>query len=318
VCECPEGVRGSASKAWPRRERDVAATSRGHRARQGRGGGMARRGCGWASRCGCACTRAGPGFPGPRRGRAVRGAPASRARDTTRRRKATAAAAVARRGGPAGSCTRVAPRPVGRGGPKAGLRKVHRHRRQQGERRERAAVALTEGSLAGDMKRWRAEAGGSGPCRTCGFVDIIVRVPAWWRSGAWHHPPPRATSALPPILPLLLFWCGGGGRETRAARVWGERPRGLLMGLAQGLRRGPGRRGRRCPASVPRPCGAHPAAAGTGLGFAARAAGARGKRRMCVWAVTLCCCGAERAGPAGDGSGGRSVGEREKGKGRSG
>jgi hypothetical protein len=37
VCERPEGVRGSASKAWPRRERDVAATSRGCRARRGRG-----------------------------------------------------------------------------------------------------------------------------------------------------------------------------------------------------------------------------------------------------------------------------------------
>jgi hypothetical protein len=103
VCECerPEGVRGNVPKAWLRRERDVAATSRGCRARRGRGGGTARqgglgsvwpsrdaarRGHGLASQRWRARTRAGPGIPGPQRGRAVRGAPASRARGTTRRR----------------------------------------------------------------------------------------------------------------------------------------------------------------------------------------------------------------------------------------
>jgi hypothetical protein len=44
VCERLKGVRGSASKAWPRRERDIAAMSRGYHARRGRGGGMARLG----------------------------------------------------------------------------------------------------------------------------------------------------------------------------------------------------------------------------------------------------------------------------------
>jgi hypothetical protein len=46
----------------------------------------ARRGHGLAPRRWRAHTRAGPGIPGPRCGRAVRGAPAPQARGTTRRR----------------------------------------------------------------------------------------------------------------------------------------------------------------------------------------------------------------------------------------
>jgi hypothetical protein len=38
----PEGVRGKAPKGRPRREHDVAAPACGHRARQGRGGVVAR------------------------------------------------------------------------------------------------------------------------------------------------------------------------------------------------------------------------------------------------------------------------------------
>jgi hypothetical protein len=60
-------ARRGAVDVWP-------ATARRGRARLG-------------SRCGCACTLAGSGLPGPRCGRAVCGAPASRARDTTRRRR---------------------------------------------------------------------------------------------------------------------------------------------------------------------------------------------------------------------------------------
>jgi hypothetical protein len=41
---CPEGVWGKASKAWPRRERDVAATTWGRHARRYRGRGKARLG----------------------------------------------------------------------------------------------------------------------------------------------------------------------------------------------------------------------------------------------------------------------------------
>jgi hypothetical protein len=48
---------------------------------------MARLGQGSASRYGCARMRAGPGLPGPRCGRAVRGAPASWACGTTQRRR---------------------------------------------------------------------------------------------------------------------------------------------------------------------------------------------------------------------------------------
>jgi hypothetical protein len=81
VCvACLEGVPEKASEAWPRRERDVAATSRGCRAWRGWGHGR-------DSRHDCARTSAGPGFLGLRRGRAVHGAPASRARSTTRRRR---------------------------------------------------------------------------------------------------------------------------------------------------------------------------------------------------------------------------------------
>jgi hypothetical protein len=46
VCGRLKGARGKASEAWPRRERDVAATSRGRRARRGRGAGMERLGRG--------------------------------------------------------------------------------------------------------------------------------------------------------------------------------------------------------------------------------------------------------------------------------
>jgi hypothetical protein len=108
VCECehPEGAREKAPTTWPRRERDVAAASRGwtRTARPGHWHGKAgpRQGEGRAegrqhglcSRQGCARTHAGPGFPGPRRGRAVRGAPAPRACGTVRRREGTAAAGM--------------------------------------------------------------------------------------------------------------------------------------------------------------------------------------------------------------------------------
>jgi hypothetical protein len=110
-CERLRGARGNAPETWPRRERDVAVASRGGRARRGPG----RRA---AARLGCARTRAGPGIPGPRRGRAVRGAPAAWVRGPTRRRGATAVAgeeaarrAPARRSGTAAG---------GTGGPRDG------------------------------------------------------------------------------------------------------------------------------------------------------------------------------------------------------
>jgi hypothetical protein len=90
VCACvrvrgrPRGARGKVPKAVSRRERDVAFTSRV----DAHGGAVARavaeRGSSTArARSGCAHARAVPGCPGPRRGRAVRGAPALRARSTT-------------------------------------------------------------------------------------------------------------------------------------------------------------------------------------------------------------------------------------------
>jgi hypothetical protein len=81
VCGRPKGARGKAPKAWPRRERDVAAMSRVRRARQGRGGGMARLGAqpgraarvrthargSWLPRATAwPCRARGTGIPGPR------------------------------------------------------------------------------------------------------------------------------------------------------------------------------------------------------------------------------------------------------------
>jgi hypothetical protein len=174
-------VREKTPKGWPRRERDVAAVAHGHRAQQGHGGivawrrrrgkggqkqarlcrsvrgcacarygegeassGAAKQGQGLASRRWCACTRAGPGFIGPRRGRAVRGAPASRAHSTMRRRRGNGGCGCGLLGGATGPCTkRRHGGRRGKGGPIAGLCWVPWRHRQQGERRERVAAALT-------------------------------------------------------------------------------------------------------------------------------------------------------------------------------
>jgi hypothetical protein len=155
----PVCVGGNDRVAWPRRERDVAATSRGRRALQSRGGVVVRHGeagvrlgvmvarRGWghgsASRRGCARTRAGPSFPGPQRGRAVRGAPASRARGTTwrRRERRRRQEERAARRAPA---TRAARWPDGRGSPKPELRRAHRRPvAHAGSRGDRGGVAAT-------------------------------------------------------------------------------------------------------------------------------------------------------------------------------
>jgi hypothetical protein len=89
VCACVCGARWVLGRMPQWHGRDANATSRSRR-----GGGRARRGCGAGKagakatglRCGCARTRAGFSLPEPRRGSAVCGAPASRARGTTRRR----------------------------------------------------------------------------------------------------------------------------------------------------------------------------------------------------------------------------------------
>jgi hypothetical protein len=82
---------GACGKKPQRLGRDANATSRPRRgwtrtARPWRGHGEAGPRRRAAARLGCARTRAGPGILGPRRGRAVRGAPVPRARGTTRRR----------------------------------------------------------------------------------------------------------------------------------------------------------------------------------------------------------------------------------------
>ncbi|PVH36396.1 hypothetical protein PAHAL_6G065700 [Panicum hallii] len=132
-----------------------------------------------AARLGCARTRAGPGIPGPRRGRAVRGAPASRARGTT------AAAAGRRRLRDAqrrvGSLQKqTARRPEGTGIPTAVLRWVHRrpvaHAGSSGEAKRAAAVVLTGGAEGG--RGWCG--GGSKPAgrilRNCRISDNLATV----------------------------------------------------------------------------------------------------------------------------------------------
>jgi hypothetical protein len=103
VCVC--GAQRVLGKRPQRLGRDANATSRPHRGVDAHGEAVAqawrgwarsgskwscrdaaRRGHGLASRRWRARTRAGPSIPGPRRGRAVCGAPASRARGTPRRR----------------------------------------------------------------------------------------------------------------------------------------------------------------------------------------------------------------------------------------
>jgi hypothetical protein len=81
--------------------RDANATSRPHHGVAAHGEAVAGAwrglGRGQVSRHGCARTRAGPGFPGPRRGRAVHGARASRARGTMWRRRGDGGCGVRRR-----------------------------------------------------------------------------------------------------------------------------------------------------------------------------------------------------------------------------
>jgi hypothetical protein len=72
VCERPEGVRESASKAWPRCERDVAATSWSRRTRRGRGEAWAvwawgthARGSWFPRAAAWPCRARSTGIPGP-------------------------------------------------------------------------------------------------------------------------------------------------------------------------------------------------------------------------------------------------------------
>jgi hypothetical protein len=137
VCVAPEGCSGKGLKGLAatrmRRRGHVAGLTRTARPwpRHGEAGR------GHVTRHGCARTRAGPGIPGPRRVRAVRGAPASRARGTTQRRRGDGG--YGDDGGATGPCTKR--RHGGRrgmGGPMARLRRVHRHHRQQrGKGKER-------------------------------------------------------------------------------------------------------------------------------------------------------------------------------------
>jgi hypothetical protein len=211
VCECehPEGARGKAPTTWPRRERVVAAASRG-----------------WA--CTARLRRASPGFPGPRRGRAVRGAPASRARGTTRRRRGDGGSGE--KGGASGSCKKR-----WHGGRKGkvvlwlatvGSSAALGSRWQHGGKRGTAAAILTGG--AEGERGWCG--GGSKPVgrsragRTAALVKTIG-APAQWSSGVVAV----SSSGTPPPPPSLSHsrvrrrWKRA---RARVARVLGRRPVG--------------------------------------------------------------------------------------------
>jgi hypothetical protein len=124
-------------------------------------------------------------------------------------------------------------------------------------KKDTAVTALTEGSLAGLLARWWAGAGGLGPCRVSGGVEVIVRgaglVKLRGGDGLLLLAQLDILHLLALLLLLLFYWCGGGKRRIggAVARVSGG-GLGVLKGRPKGLWRGPGRRGRRCPASVPR------------------------------------------------------------------
>jgi hypothetical protein len=246
-----EVFEGLLERVWPQRERDVAAwravTTHGRGLWRGRGAVGSVRGarvcararwrCGACVRCvagvavarrGCARTRAGPGFPGPQRGRAVRRAPASRARGTTRRRRTMAAAGC------------------------EGVRRVPAQKAAQGREGKGVLGYTTEGSsafagsnrvtgvaawltvgLAGEVRDTVA-----GRCTWAGAVQG-ARLRRRSRTGAGSVKGSdgmascsssrlrSSSSSSPP--PLLLLWCGGGGREKQ----WGlgfTAAAGLLIG----------------------------------------------------------------------------------------
>jgi hypothetical protein len=127
----PVGARGNVKGAWPRRERDVAAVSRGRRAWQGHGGVVAWHGeagtrlslsawvCthargSWLIRAvALPCRARGTGIPGPRHDIAGEGN--------------GGCGLVGRRGR---LLHKSGTRPDGRGGPKTWLKRAHRHCRQ--------------------------------------------------------------------------------------------------------------------------------------------------------------------------------------------
>jgi hypothetical protein len=197
------------------------------------------------------------------------------------------------------------------GVPKAWLRRAHRHCRQhKGEgRRRRCPPVKLDGGILGAVAGW---------CRRVGAVQGVW-LRRGRRSGAGVAELPTAavssssrgfcssSSPLPP---------SGVGTEERGKARGGLgsrwQPQGFLW--ARSWVRGVGER-RRCSAFVPRPRDTHLAAAGVRLGFTARAARDTVEKEA---RERLRCPIAERvvrAGPAGDGIGGRSVGERGKGKG---
>jgi hypothetical protein len=245
------GARGNASTTWPRRERDVAVVSRGWmrtaRPWHGRGEG----GRGLALRRGCARTRAGPGCPGPRRVRAVRGA---------RRGGGRATAVVGRGSGASGSCKKR--RHGGRRERRSYelLPRVHRwpmaHADSRGERKEgrqrlRSPMGLKEKALGTAERRGRRVGAVQGArqrqCSRTGAGAVELR----WRR------PPRSVPGGVEVLLLGLssssssssLGCGGKAKWVRVARapaaavgfLWGgpraqDQRRLGLLGVRAGTR----------------------------------------------------------------------------------
>jgi hypothetical protein len=242
VCVCACGRRGARAGVDARRAlgempqrhgRDANATSRsrrgGGRARQGRGAGKARLGCGQVACPGRARTRAGPGVPGPRRGRAVREAPASRARGTTRWRwgdggsggKQRRVGLLHKKDGTAAGGERVVPRVFYRG-------LLCNAGSSGGKNRNGGNRAHRRGWRRGVLKQRRGEAGGSKPCRASSSVDEDDRgagsVKTLRRGGG--------VLLLGHSSCSLSLGCGDGGKGigVRLARVLGCGRRVLMRG----------------------------------------------------------------------------------------
>jgi hypothetical protein len=302
MCVCAhrrtQGARGKVPKGWPRLERDVAAAVRGCRARRGRGRGMAwhdsARGTGAHARArilasqghGVAVPCEGHRHPGP----------------TARRGSVEVTAAAGKTGGATGLVQkRWHSGRMERGSPKAGYRGLIDGAGSRGEGKERAAAVLIEGSQAGDPNRWRAGAGGSELCRTRSFVGVVVRGAGLGELRCGDGLLLALLFSSTPFFSSSAGAATAGRGKTEAAGFWGS-GLGVLKGAALGF----AARARTPKAAMPgvRATATRRASGGcgAGLGFAARAAGAREGGGEGARAVVWLYCGAGGARGIGTGS----------------
>jgi hypothetical protein len=87
----------------------------------------------------------------------------------------------------------------------AGLRRVHRHRRQQGEEKVMAVVMLTGGAEGGKCSVRRRDVAGARRSRAVqrGVVGVIDRGAGLVRMLQWRRRRPPRSAPGPPPLPSL-------------------------------------------------------------------------------------------------------------------